>query len=67
MKKIYVKYGFSFIYESSDIGSIANFDPSNDLVIYITKIGEKYFCHYYINNVFVQIWCTKYSIKKIGE
>lgn len=67
MEKIFIKYGYSFIYESSDIGSIANFDPNNDLKIYITKIGEKYHCHYYINNVFVQIWCTKYSIRKIGE
>ena len=67
MEKIYIKYGCSFIYESSDIGSIANFDPSNDLKIYITKIGDKYHCHCYINGVFIQIWCTKYSIRKIGE
>ena len=67
MEIICIKFGCSFIYESSDIGSIANFDPYNDLKIYITKIGNKYYCHYFINNVFVQIWCTKYSIRKIGE
>ena len=67
MEKICIKYGYCFIYELYSVGSIANFDPSNDLAIYINKIGDKYHCHCYINGVFIQIWCTNYSIRKIGE
>ena len=69
MKKIYVKNGFSFDYEtSSDIGSIANIDPNNDdLEIQVDQKGSKYHCKCYINGIYILIWCIKYTIRKIGE
>lgn len=69
MEKIYIKNGFSFNYEtSSNTGSIANIYPRNDdLEIQIDQIGSKYHCQCFINGIYIQIWCTKYSIRKIGE
>ena len=69
MEKIYIKNGFSFDYKtSSNTGSIANIDPNNDdLIIEVDKIDEKYHCQCLISGIFIQIWCIKYTIRKIGE
>ena len=69
MEKIYIKNGFSFNYEtSSNTGSIGNIDPRNDdLEIEVTKISGKYHCQCHISGIYIQIWCIKYTINKIGE
>lgn len=69
MEKIYIKNGFSFDYEtSSNTGSIANIDSNNDdLIIEVDKIGSAYHCNCFINGIYIQIWCIKYTIRKIGE
>ena len=69
MKKIHVKYGYCFKYETeSSIVSIANVIPNNDdLEINIDDICDRYYCQCYINGIFVQIWCDDYKIEKIGE
>ena len=69
MKKIYVKCGYCFKYETeSSIGSIANVIPNNDdFEIKIDNICDRYYCQCCINGIFVQIWCDDYKIEKIGE
>lgn len=69
MKKIYVKCGYCFKYETaSSIGSIANIIPNNDdLEINIDDICDRYYCQCCINGIFFQIWCDDYKIEKIGE
>ena len=69
MKKIYVKYGYCFKYETaSSVGSIANLNPKNDdLEINVDEIFGRYYCQYSVNGVYIQIWCDDYKIEKIGE
>ena len=68
--EIIIKEGYSFNYRTSGgVGSFANIDKPEGLKINIDQINDQindqYYVSFTIDNIFIQIWCKSYEIKKI--
>lgn len=67
--EIIIKDGYIFNYRTSggDVGSISNINKPEGLKIDIDKIGNTYHVSFKLDGMYIQIWCIKYTIRKIGE
>ena len=65
--EIIIKEGYSFNYRTSGggVGSVANIDKPEGLKINIDQINDQYYASFNIDNIFIQIWCKSYEVKKI--
>lgn len=65
--KIIIKEGYSFDYRTSggDVGSIANINKPEGLKIDVDKIVDTYHVSFKLDDIYIQIWCKFYEVKKI--